>query len=100
MPPHGTPIPRETPGPPCPDDPNLLTTAMLPELADMTPEQRETLGIKWDVWEGETVRVASWNEHTYFTKFAVLRETFDGCRADERIWVQGDRPNKPFPRDD
>ena len=82
----------------CPDDPAQLTARMLPELAEMTPEQRETLRIEWS--DDDNERVAVWNHHRDHIIFAVMRETPLGCRSsDERraLLLHGPPPRPPTP---
>lgn len=72
-------VPTAVPG--CPDDPAHLTAEMLPELAEMTMEQRELLYIHWDEVNGEEVRVVDWYRDGSWTVTAVLVDTDEGCRA-------------------
>ena len=73
-------------GPPpvsCADDPALLTVEILPDLADLAPEQRETLRIEADAhWRGEgRHRAAWWNETQSYFQGRILQDTPSGCRA-------------------
>ena len=66
---------------PCPDDPSRPTAGMLPELAEMTPEQQETLQIEWS--EDDNEKAAVWNRNRDWIRTAVLTPL--GRRtADER----------------
>ncbi|MXX52950.1 MAG: hypothetical protein F4Z35_03100 [Dehalococcoidia bacterium] len=94
----GEPTPRpDTPAtvvptavPACPDHPAHLTAEILPELAEMTMEQRELLYIHWDQVNGKEVRVVDWYRNGSWTVTAVLVETDEGCRAGPGRYYSGE----------